>query len=164
MRRCFVALALAMVLPLPAVAAEVTVRPGETLSELAERHGVSVERLLKANDLANPNHVEAGRRLILPAGTSARASASRPSSGGGRPSAGGSVVVQPGETLSEIADREGISLNRLMQLNGITKPDSVQAGSRLLLGGASSATSRSGPTSTGPTAINRAREIGRAHV
>ncbi|MFN9694195.1 MAG: LysM peptidoglycan-binding domain-containing protein [Synechococcaceae cyanobacterium] len=134
MRRCFVALALAMVLPLPVVAAEITVRPGETLSELAERHGVTVERLLKANGLSNANHVEAGRKLILPAGASTRASVSRPTSGGGR-SAAGVVVVQPGETLSQIAEREGISLSRLMQLNGIAKADSVQAGSRLVLGG-----------------------------
>jgi LysM repeat protein len=135
MRRCFVALALAMVLPLPVVAAEVTVRPGETLSELAERHGVSVERLLKANGLSNPNHVEAGRRLILPPGASSRVSVSRPASGSPR-AAAGVVVVQPGETLSEIAEREGISLSRLMQLNGISKADTVQAGSRLVLGGA----------------------------
>jgi LysM repeat protein len=126
-----------MVLPLPVVAAEVTVRPGETLSELAERHGVSVERLLKANGLSNPNHVEAGRKLVLPPGASARASVGRPSSGSPR-AAAGVVVVQPGETLSEIAEREGISLSRLMQLNGISKADNVQAGSRLVLGGASS--------------------------
>ncbi|MEB3360935.1 MAG: LysM peptidoglycan-binding domain-containing protein [Synechococcaceae cyanobacterium] len=140
MRRCFVALALAMVLPLPVVAAEVTVRPGETLSELAERHGVSVERLLKANGLSNPNHVEAGRKLILPPGASTRASASRPASGKSS-AAGGVVVVQPGETLSEIAEREGVSVSRLMQLNGLTKADSVQAGARLVLGGATGASS-----------------------
>ena len=140
MRRCFVALALAMVLPLPVVAAEVTVRPGETLSELAERHGVSVERLLKANGISNPNHVEAGRKLILPPGASTRASTSRPASGTSS-AAGGVVVVQPGETLSEIAEREGVSVSRLMQLNGITKADSVQAGARLVLGSAAGASS-----------------------
>ncbi|MFM8277096.1 MAG: LysM peptidoglycan-binding domain-containing protein [Cyanobium sp.] len=150
MRRCFVALAVAMVLPWPAVAAEVIVRPGETLSELAERHGVSVERLLKVNGITDANHVEAGRRLLLPAATSAASSRSRPTSGSGRgAAAGGSVVVQPGETLSEIAEREGVSLTTLMQLNGISKPDAVQAGSRLVLGGASSTPSSSGRPSPG---------------
>ena len=148
MRRCFVALAVAMVLPWPAVAAEVIVRPGETLSELAERHGVSVERLLKVNGITDANHVEAGRRLLLPAATSTAGSRSRPESGRGA-AAGGSVVVQPGETLSEIAEREGISLTTLMQLNGISKPDAVQAGSRLLLGGASSTPSSGGRPSPG---------------
>jgi LysM repeat protein len=154
MRRCFVALALAMVLPLPVVAAEVTVRPGETLSELAERHGVSVERLLKANGLSNANHVEAGRKLVLPPGASSQTSIRRAASGSSR-TAAGVVVVQPGETLSEIAEREGISLSRLMQLNGISKADAVQAGSRLVLGGgaASPRTTASRTAATGGAAV-----------
>jgi LysM repeat protein len=130
MRRSLAALALAVVLPLPGLApaaalANVVVQPGETLSEIADRHGVSLNRLMQANGITNPNLVVAGQRLVLPGGRSA-----------GSASRSGSVTVQPGETLSEIADRQGISLTRLMQANGITNPNLVVAGQRLVLPGA----------------------------
>lgn len=133
MRRSLAALALAVVLPMPALLggaahANVVVRPGETLSEIAERHGVSLTRLMQANGITNPDLVEAGTRLVIPG--------SGDSSGGGNRGAG-TVTVQPGDTLSDIADRHGLSLNRLMQLNGISNPDLVVAGQRLVVGSSS---------------------------
>ena len=131
MRRALAALALALVLPLPALA-DVTVKPGETLGEIAERYGVSLNRLMQANGIRDPNQLQIGQRLVIPG----RSSAARSSGAGGRAS-GGSVVVQPGDTLSEIAERNGISLQRLMQLNGITNPAMVEAGRRLVISGGS---------------------------
>ena len=127
MRRSLAALALAVVLPtgalMPAARADVIVKPGETLSEIAERNGVSLERLMQANGIRNANVVVAGTRLVIP--------------GQGRSGAsgGGSVTVRQGETLSEIADRNGVSLTRLMQANGISDPAFVEAGRRLVIPG-----------------------------
>ena len=134
MRRSLAALALAVVLPAgvvlpPASRADVVVRPGETLSEIAERHGVSLTRLMQANGISDPAFVEAGRRLVIP-GSRSSAAAARPA-----PAAGGSTTVKPGETLSEIADRNGTTVERLMQLNGIKDPNLVAAGTRLTLPG-----------------------------
>ncbi len=121
MRRPLIALALAMVLPLPALAAQVTVKPGETLSDIAARHRVSVSTLMKINGISDPDLVEAGRSLTLPGG------AARPRA------SGGSLTVAPGETLSEIADRHGITVSRLMQLNGLSKADHIEAGQKLVV-------------------------------
>ncbi len=114
-----------MVLPLPALAAQVTVKPGETLSDIAARHRVSVSTLMKVNGISDPDLVEAGRTLTLPGG------AARPRA------AGGSLTVAPGETLSEIADRHGITVSRLMQLNGLSKADHIEAGQKLVVPSAS---------------------------
>jgi LysM repeat protein len=146
MRRSLAALALAVVLPFPGLApaaalANVVVKPGETLSEIAERHGVSLTRLMQANGISNPNLVVAGQSLRLP-GSSAGAN------NAGGSSRGGSVTVQPGDTLSDIADRQGISLNQLMQANGITNPNMVVAGQKLVLPG-----SRRAPAATAPRAL-----------
>lgn len=122
MRRSLAALALAFVLPLPAVAGDVVVRPGETLSEIADRYGMSVTRLIQLNAIRDPDHLEAGTTLKIPG-------SSRAALTGG----GGSITVREGETLSEIADRHGMSLTRLMQINGIDNPDHVEAGMRLKL-------------------------------
>ena len=141
MRRSLAALALAVVLPLPGLApsaalADVVVKPGETLSEIADRQGVSLTRLMQANGISNPNLVVAGQRLVVPG---ARSSAAAPGAGGSR----GRVTVQPGETLSEIADREGVSLTRLMQANGISNANLVVAGQTLVVPGARNSASAS---------------------
>ena len=146
MRRSLAALALAMVLPLPGLApaaalANVVVKPGETLSEIADRHGVSLTRLMQANGISNPNLVEAGQTLRLPGSSAAAAGSSR----------GGSVTVQPGDTLSDIADRQGVSLNQLMQANGISNPNMVVAGQKLVLPGSRRATAAATPRAL-PTA------------
>lgn len=122
MRRYLVALALAMVLPLPGLT-DVVVKPGETLSEIAERNGVSLTQLMQANGITNPNLVVAGQKLVLPG-------ARRAGSGGA------SVTVRPGDTLSTIAAANGVSLTRLMQANGISNPNLVITGQRLVIPGA----------------------------
>nr|WP_110749394.1 peptidoglycan DD-metalloendopeptidase family protein [Phyllobacterium leguminum] len=49
--------------------------------------------------------------------------------------ASGEVIVQPGESVFGIANRVGVSPNALMQANGITDANKIQAGQRLKLPG-----------------------------
>lgn len=44
------------------------VQPGENLFRIALRYGVSVEAILGANGLTNPNYVQAGQVLLVPNG------------------------------------------------------------------------------------------------
>ena len=46
--------------------ASYTVRPGDTLSEIAEQQGVSVSALVESNDLDDPDRIRAGEELTLP--------------------------------------------------------------------------------------------------
>ncbi len=139
MHRAIAALALAVVLPLP-VLAQVTVKPGETLGEIAERYGVSVNRLMQANGIKDPTLVQIGQQLVIPGqGSSGR----RGGGSEGSRASGGSYTVKSGETLGEIAERLGVSVNRLMQANGISDPTLVQIGQRLVIPGRRAA-SRSG--------------------
>ncbi|HEY8093765.1 MAG TPA: LysM peptidoglycan-binding domain-containing protein, partial [Acidimicrobiales bacterium] len=57
-----------------AAAADHVVRPGENLSSIARRYGVSVAELTQLNRLANPNHLLVGTRLHLPETSDAAAS------------------------------------------------------------------------------------------
>ncbi|MBE9171769.1 LysM peptidoglycan-binding domain-containing protein [Cyanobium sp. LEGE 06143] len=143
MQRALAALALAVASPLPLLLAgpahaQVVVRSGETLSELAERHGVSLSGLMQANGISNPDHVMVGQTLVIPGSdrSAPRASGSR----------SGRVTVQPGDTLSEIAVREGVGLTALMQANGLGNADHVMVGEQLLIpgGGRSSAAAAAG--------------------
>jgi LysM repeat protein len=42
------------------------VQPGDTLSQIAERFGTSVEGIAQANSLEDPNFILAGRTLYVP--------------------------------------------------------------------------------------------------
>ncbi len=155
MRRTLATLVLAITPPLTVLAVSdvqaqqvVTVRTGETLSEIAERHGVSLSRLMQANGIAKPDHVEIGQRLTIPGSGSTARSASSP--GGSQGTA--PYTVKSGETLSEIADRFSTTTARLIQINRISDPDLVMSGTRLQV---PVTAQRSAPTAPSSAAVNR---------
>ena len=117
----------------------VTVQPGDTLSDIADRQGISLNQLMQANGITNPNMVVAGQKLVLPGSRRATAAAAP------RELPTAPYTVKSGETISEIADRFGTSTERLIQLNGISNPNLVVAGTRLAIPGrpSSSAAPRS---------------------
>ena len=120
MRRTFVAaLALTALLPLQAMAASVTVKPGDTLSDIAARYGISVGALMRMNGIRNADHVEVGQRLQVPG--------PRLVAGSGR------HKVQSGDTLSVIALRYRVSERDLIALNNLPSADHVELGDTLKL-------------------------------
>ena len=149
MRRSAAALVLALLLPLPGLAGEVVVKPGETLSEIAERYGVSVQRLMQLNGLKDAKDLWAGSRIQVPGAGSASTGRTGSSSGAGN------YTVKPGETLSEIAERYGVSVQRLMQLNGLKDAKDLWAGSRIQVPGTAT-TAR--PTAAKPAVNRNAKE------
>ena len=112
-------LLLTALLPLSATAATVTVRSGETLSDIADRYGISVGTLIRMNNIRNPDHVEVGSRLQVPGPTV--------TAGEGR------HRVAPGDTLADIAARYRVSSRSLMALNGLSNPNHVEVGQTLKL-------------------------------
>lgn len=101
------------------------VRRGDTLSDIAQAHHTTVTALARANGLADPQLIYAGTWLVLPASSGG-------ASGGGAPG-GSSYVVRPGDTLSGIAKRFGLSAQTLAQANGLADPDLIVAGKRLTI-------------------------------
>ncbi|MGH8907400.1 MAG: lytic transglycosylase [Egibacteraceae bacterium] len=57
--------------------ARYVVRSGETVSIIARRFGISVADIVKANDLSDPNQLDAGQRLVLPGDWAPRPASSR---------------------------------------------------------------------------------------
>lgn len=101
-----------------------TVRSGETLSEIAARYGVSVGALAEANGVADVDRILDGQTLALPGG-------------GSSPDAPPTHEVAPGETLSEIAARYGVSVIAVAEANGIADVHHIRAGDRLAVPSAS---------------------------
>lgn len=95
--------------------ASYTVQPGDTLSEIAQRLGVSVTALAGANGIADPDHIVDGTRLRVP----------------GASGSDGAHLVAFGETLSGIAARYGVGTAALAAENGMATGDLLLAGRRL---------------------------------
>jgi murein DD-endopeptidase MepM/ murein hydrolase activator NlpD len=107
------------------------VQPGDTLSLIARRYNTTVQAIAELNDILNPNLIHVGQRLIIPsAGTSA------PSVGQPQDAALSQVhIVQPGETLTRIALRYGMTISAIVAANDLTNPSLILVGQRLLIPG-----------------------------
>jgi LysM repeat protein len=110
----------------------ITVRPGDTLSGIAARHGVTVAQLVRLNDLADPNRVYAGQRLrLLPAPSTRSAGGAR----GGDAGVAKRYRVVYGDTLSGIALRHGVTVTAIARANGIANVSFIRAGQVLRIPG-----------------------------
>ncbi len=61
----------------PAGASTYTVKPGDTLSSIARRHGTSPGELQKLNRLPNPNQIKVGMTIVVPGGSASTRTVSR---------------------------------------------------------------------------------------
>ena len=110
------------------------VRSGDTLSEIAAAHGVSLPSLLRANpQILHPDMIHPGQAVNIPSGRS-----------GGAEAAPATYTVQRGDTLSRIGERFGVDWRILAQVNGLSDPDLIRPGQRLQLGAADSGGSAGG--------------------
>ncbi len=112
--------------PTPAVAtAEYTVRPGENLSDVASFFGTTVETIVALNGLVDPNLIVPGQRLLVP--EAAEGTGAEP------PPFATEYVVQPGETLTDVAARFGTTVEALAAANRLANPSAIRYGDRLLV-------------------------------
>ena len=123
------------------------VRRGETLSSIARRYGTSIQALVRANGLRNPNFIFSGQRLVIPGRGAKKVSSSRVSARGGKVH-----VVRRGETLSSIARRYGVSVRALARANGLRNTNFIFSGQRLVIPGGGSSRAVSVRTVRAPTA------------
>jgi N-acetylmuramoyl-L-alanine amidase len=138
----------ALSVPATASAAfEHVVAPGESLSSVAAADGLSIDQLAAANGLSSDSQLVAGTPLAIPPqsgqsapSVSSSGSAPAESSSSVATSSGGGYVVQPGDTLSGIAAREGVSVDQLAAANGLDPAGILPAGDTLSFGGGSSST------------------------
>jgi N-acetylmuramoyl-L-alanine amidase len=132
----------------PAAAGTITVRWGDTLSEIAQRHGTSVSALVRANGLpAHGNFVPAGVALRVPSGRS---------TGSVRRTVG--HTVRAGDTLWEIARRYRTSVAALMRSNGL-RSALIVPGQRLRIGSGAASSGGYGGAARGVPSRYHMRDI-----
>ncbi len=95
-----------------------TVRSGETLWDIAHKHGLNIDSLIGANNISNMNSIKPGQEFkILPV-------------------KGILYRVSPGESIYSIADKFDISPQTILSDNNIAKASHLKIDQTLILRGA----------------------------
>ncbi|MDW3218418.1 MAG: LysM peptidoglycan-binding domain-containing protein [Acidimicrobiales bacterium] len=116
------------------------VTAGDTLSAIARRFGVSIARLVEANDLDDPDRIVEGQtiRVNAPVATTTTTTPAR------------TYTVVAGDTLWTIASRLGVTIADLAAANDIADIDRIREGVELTIDGDAPAPSTPTTTTTVP--------------
>ena len=107
--------------PQPEAPAEYVVQAGDDLNAIANKFGVTVDAIVKANGLTNPDFIYVGQKLVI-------------SSSGDVPAApsGGTVhVVKPGETIDIIAAKYSTTRAAIVAANNLVNANWIYVGQTL---------------------------------
>ncbi len=128
-----------------------TVAKGETLYGIARRYDVSVDALMKANEIRDATRVVAGMRLAIPGaeapGTAAPATPVSPTPAPAPEAAPRAHTVKKGETLYGIARTYGLTVEAIAKENGLSG-SSIRVGQSLRLPPAVRVASEPAPKAT----------------
>ena len=115
----------------PAIAAATTyiVRPGDTLSEIAVRHGTTVQALVQANNLQNANLIRVGQLLQIPDTSVGLPGYTRGAADSEH------YTVRAGDGLFKIARAYGVDPTTLARANGIGVNTLIHVGAVLQIPG-----------------------------
>lgn len=118
--------ALLFITTLAMAATTYTMKKGDNLSTVAQKYGVSVSDIIKANNIKNPNKVAVGTKLVIPPKTK-------------------KYTVQKGDTLTGIAKKFGTTLSALKSANNIKDTDKLYIGKVLVVPGGTTVAQASKP-------------------
>jgi spore germination protein len=90
------------------------VQRGQTLYGIAQAYGTTVDDIVEANELSQPNHLVIGQTLVIPI-------------------IGLFYWVKSGDSLWSIANQYGLSFQRLAQINRISPTQPLLVGTRLYI-------------------------------
>lgn len=105
--------------PQPATGPIYIIQPGDGLSSIASRFGVTLSDLMAANNITDPNNISAGAQIIIP----------------GLEGVTGILdteIIGYGDTLRSISRRNQLSQDLLRKLNHVTSPSELYAGVSLV--------------------------------
>ncbi|MDQ7026074.1 MAG: LysM peptidoglycan-binding domain-containing protein [Anaerolineae bacterium] len=98
------------------------VQRGESLFRIALSYGMTVQELAELNGILDVSNLQVGQRLLVPSADSAFAIPQ-------------SHTVQPGETLSSIAELYNVEITMLIELNNLPNANQIYPGQELMIVG-----------------------------
>jgi murein DD-endopeptidase MepM/ murein hydrolase activator NlpD len=83
-----------------------TVKAGETIAKIARQYGVSIEQIIEANQLTNPNFVSIDRQLVIPNSELARGVSNNTKSEAISAQGGASLISDSAKPLTSFAEKK----------------------------------------------------------
>lgn len=102
------------------------VAPGENLYRIGLQYGLSWVPIAAVNGITDPDRIYVGQELIIP-GTSTQPE-STPTPKPPETPTYTNYVVQPGDTLSSISRKFGVSAQEIAEANGLVNPNRIYVG------------------------------------
>ena len=130
----------------------ITVQAGDTLSKLARANGTTVDALVKANGISNPNLIFVGQQLQTEGTANVAASAqpaATPAASAPAATANGAYTLNAVDTLNRMSAANGTSVAALAAANGIQNINLISVGQVLKL---SADSTTAAPTPAQPAA------------
>ena len=142
------------------------VKPGEWLSRIASKNGISLNALLAANGFQKSTVIHPGQVIKLPAGNLPAATGSNgaPKVASNTVAVSGSYTVRAGDSLSLIASRAGVTMNSLLAVNGFQRTTVILPGQSIGLPAGATVTSPNPAPSVTETRITKVLEFARAQI
>lgn len=111
-----------LIINITATALTYTVKPGDSLVKIANRYGVSVKEIVRANNLKKPYIIYPGQKLKIPVKKNTKAKKNI------------KIIihrVKSGESLIKIARKYNVSTKDIIRLNNLKKPYRLYVGQKL---------------------------------
>ena len=125
------------------------VQPGDTLGDIAKRYGVDYNDIAKDNNISDPNYILPGQELTINSpksnDTSSNVSNSTsvsnvtnnsydiPASTSTPEPTTIKYIIQPGDTLGDIAKKYGLDYNDIAKDNNISDPNYIITGQEIII-------------------------------
>lgn len=110
-----------------------TVQSGDTLWRIARQYGTTVQEIVAINQIENPNLIYPGQTLKIITNSTVPGTEIRKT---------GSIIyiVQSGNTLSGIAEKYGVTVGQIVEMNDIENPNLIYPGEKIRIKGATKET------------------------
>ena len=113
------------VAPVPGESVEYVVQAGDDLNLIATKFGVSVDDIVAANGLANPDFIYVGQKLVISSSAGGTSTTSTSTTWGT------THVVKPGESVDTIAAQYDTTREAIVSANNLVNPNWIYVGQEL---------------------------------
>ncbi|MGE7778628.1 LysM peptidoglycan-binding domain-containing protein [Peribacillus sp. NPDC097264] len=137
----------------PALANSYTVKSGDTLSKIAQKHKTTVKELKLLNNLQS-DMLKINQKIITSKSqTTTTKTKATTSSVSVEKTKNSTYTIVPGDTLTKIANKHNLTLAELKNLNNL-KSDMIYAGNKLIVSSSKTTTTIDLPSSAKPANIS----------
>lgn len=116
--------------PPPGATQEYVIQKGDSFYTVAKKFNVTQKAVQDANPTVDPLKLQVGQKITVPP-PSPSTQVAAVTNGGSLPTGETVYVVKSGDVLGTIASHYKVTVNAIMQANGITDPKKIRVGQKL---------------------------------